>query len=356
MMGLGLGAIAFIFLLWDTPRLLTLPYFWFGIVLGSLPLSLWYSAQWFHYGDLLSRNLVNQSFQRIWTGVEQNQNPPWFYLLEMVKYGMPWILFLPLGGRLAWVNRNLSWAKLAIAWAGVYFVLISVMVTKLPWYILPLYPALALLAGAQLATFWRGGRHDAIKQFWVKRYSPVWVGWFVGLGLAAGVGIVYFQWMSGGSELDVQWVLAAFGLTMLATATLMARQNPQFVAVLLWGTYLSLMLFVTSNNWVWELAEHYPVKPVSAIIQRHVPMGQKVYTSAVDSRPSLSFYSEREVVPRSEAQIKKLWKGEVPPFLLLDDGAILSETAKPNTSLKLKKTEVLGRAEGWILVTKAGKG
>jgi 4-amino-4-deoxy-L-arabinose transferase-like glycosyltransferase len=302
----------------------------------------------------LGNNLVNQSFQRVWTEVEDHHNPPWFYLLEMVKYGVPWILFLPLGGRLAWANRNLSWAKLAIVWAIVYFGIISVMVTKLPWYILPLYPALALIAGAQLATFWRSGRHDGIKQFWGKRYSPLWVGWLAGLGLAAGVGIGYYRWQSGVGELDLQYVLAAFGVTLVATAILMARQNPQFIAVLLWGTYLSLMLLVSSDNWVWELAEHYPVKPVAAIVQRFVPTGQKVYMGAIDARPSLSFYSEREVIPRSEAQIRKLWKREPQPYLLIE-AADLAKMATPHSALKLKNTKRLGQAEGWVLVTKADK-
>jgi 4-amino-4-deoxy-L-arabinose transferase-like glycosyltransferase len=348
MMGVGLGAIAFIFLLWDTPRLLTLPRFWFGIILGSLPLSFWYGAQWIHYGAQLSDNLLNQSLQRVWTGVESNGNPPWFYLLEMLKFGVPWILFLPLSAGLAWQNRNLSWAKLAIVWAVVYFLIISVMVTKLPWYILPLYPALSLLMGAQLATFWRGGRHDGKKQFLSKRYSPVWVGWFLGLGLAAIGGIAFYQWQSGWLELDLQQVLGAFGLTLILTAILMARQNPQFVAVLLWGTYLSLLLFVHSNNWNWELAERYPVQPVAAIVQRFVPVGQKVFTSAAESRPSLSFYSDREVMPQPLEFIQKRWAGKKPTYLLLDGRAI--------AKLKLKNSRVLGRAEGWTLVTKASKG
>lgn len=343
MMSMVMGAIAILFLLWDTPRLLTFPYFWFGIVLGSLPASLWYGAQWFHYGQLLGNNLFDQSFQRIWTDVENNRGAPWYYLLEMLKYGVPWILFLPLGGRLAWANRNLSWAKLAIAWAGVYFVAISLMATKLPWYILPLYPALALLIGAQLAAFWRRGQQAGIPQFATQPYSPVWVGWFAGLALAAIAGVVYFSGQQF-SEFDLQLVLTAFALTMLVTAALMARQNPQFISVLVWGTYLSLLLFMASNNWVWELAEHYPVKPVAALIQRFVPTGESVYTSFPDARPSLSFYSDRPVIPTSQQKLRRIWKKESQPYLLLDNGAI--------ASLKLKENQVLGKSEGWLLVTK----
>jgi 4-amino-4-deoxy-L-arabinose transferase-like glycosyltransferase len=349
MIALLMGAIAIGFLLWDTPRLLTLPYFWFGIVLGSLPASLWYGAQWLHYGtQLLGNNLFNQSFQRIWANVENNQAPPWFYLVELLKYGIPWILFLPLGIRLAWQNRNLSWAKLAIVWASLYFIATSLMVTKLPWYILPLYPALSLLIGAQLATLWRRGRHQSIPQFATQPYSPVWIGWFAGLALAAIGGVAYYSWQSRFVELDLQLALIAFALTLLVTAVLIARQNPQFIAVLLWGTYLSLMLFVSSNNWVWELAEHYPVKPVAAMIQRFVPSRETIYGRFADARPSLSFYSDRPVIPTPDARLRRIWRRNPQPYLLLDQEAI--------EALQLKGDRVLGRAEGWVLVTKQGKG
>jgi len=54
------------------------------------------------------------------------------------------------------------------------------------------------------------------------------------------------------------------------------------------GTYVSLLLLVTSR--VWELAEAHPVKPVAAMIQNGTPVGEKVYTSYPYGRPSLNFY------------------------------------------------------------------
>ncbi|MFM7426742.1 MAG: ArnT family glycosyltransferase, partial [Elainella sp.] len=106
LVALLLGGIALVFLLWDTPRLLKQPYFWLGLGLGSLPALAWYVAQWAYYGEAFwGQNLVEQSLQRIWTDVEDNGAPPWYYLLELLKYGLPWILFLPAGYRLAWENR-----------------------------------------------------------------------------------------------------------------------------------------------------------------------------------------------------------------------------------------------------------
>ena len=148
MLGLLLGAIALVFLFWDTPRLLTSVYMFIGMLIGSAPVAFWYGAQWLHYGyTFTDTGLVGQSLNRIWTPVEDHSGPPWFYLLEILKYTWPWLLFLPQSLWLTWENRNLSWAKLVLVWSSLYLVAISFMSTKLPWYVFPIYPSLALTFG-----------------------------------------------------------------------------------------------------------------------------------------------------------------------------------------------------------------
>ncbi|HEY9642162.1 MAG TPA: glycosyltransferase family 39 protein [Coleofasciculaceae cyanobacterium] len=342
MVGILLGAIVLLFLAWDTPRLLKLPYLWLGLGLGAVPVGLWYGAQWLHYGQLfVGNNLVDQSLQRIWTDVENHGGAPWFYLVELLKYGVPWILFLPLGVRLAWQNRPLSWAKLAIVWSGLYLVAISLMSTKLPWYSLPLYPPLALLTGAAVAELWQQGQHIGVKQFPAPQYARIWPGLFALIAVAGWAGFVYFGWWSVPVQADVQLVLGAIGLTMTAVAILLAQGDSQFLPVLIWGTYVALLLFVASSHWVWELAEAYPVKPVAALTQQ-VPAHSPLYTSYPYHRPSLNFYSDRPILPADAKQLKRLWRREPQPYLLVDAPTLAG----------LKSPDILGTAEGWTLVTK----
>ncbi|HEY9626239.1 MAG TPA: glycosyltransferase family 39 protein [Coleofasciculaceae cyanobacterium] len=341
MMGVLLGAIALLFLAWDTPRLLKSPFLWLALLLGNLPVALWYGAQWLHYGQAFwGNNLVNQSLQRIWTDVEQNGGAPWYYLLEILKYDVPWILFLPLGCKLAWENRSLSWAKLAIVWGSLYLLPVSLMATKLPWYVLPSYPALALLQGAAVSELWQQGKHIGVKQYPAPFYSRIWVGLFSLLASVGWAGVVYFGAVA---QTDVQIVFGAIALTMTGVALLLAQQDAQFLPVLIWGCYMSLLLFVASGHWVWELAEAYPVKPVAALVQQ-VPANEKVYTSYPYNRPSLNFYSDRPIFPADEKRLKQVWRREPEPYLLLDQSAL--------TQLKLKSVQPLGKAAGWTLITK----
>jgi 4-amino-4-deoxy-L-arabinose transferase-like glycosyltransferase len=345
MVGVLLAGIVIAFTAWDTPRLLRLPYLWVGLLLGSVPVALWYVAQWQHYGSsFLGTNLVDQSLQRIWTGVEGNSGPPWYYLLEIVKYAAPWLLFVPLAGKLAWTNRNMSWAKLAIVWGIAYLIAISLMTTKLPWYVLPFYPAFALLVGAQLSELWQRGHRVGILYQPKTPYSFCWAGWFALLAVAGWAGLIYFGWIESPRNPDLAIVLAAVGITMTLAASLVLSQDRQFIVILLWGTYLTFVLFVMSGHWVWELAEAYPVKPVAALIQQHAPTGQTVYTSYAYNRPSLNFYSDRPVLPASTQQLKRRWRRDDRPYLLLDEPTL--------NELNLASVQVKGMAEGWMLVTK----
>ena len=107
MLGLLLAAVGCIFLVWDTPRLLTSGYLWGGLAIGTFPVAAWYFAQWLHYGQyFIHTNLVNESFRRISEPVSNHKGPPWYYLLEILKLASPWQLFWLQGLFWSWENRN----------------------------------------------------------------------------------------------------------------------------------------------------------------------------------------------------------------------------------------------------------
>jgi 4-amino-4-deoxy-L-arabinose transferase-like glycosyltransferase len=341
MVAVLLGSIALLFLAWDTPRLLRQPYLWLGLGLGSLPALGWYLAQWFHYGwPFLSQNLIEQSAQRIWTNVENNGAPPWYYLLELLK-NAPWVIFLPAGCDLAWKNRNWSWAKLALVWAGVYLLAISLMSTKLPWYVVPLLPAVALLVGAQLAEMFQQGHQVGVIQLLPERYAR---GWWISLAVVAIGGWLGAISFIAQAKFDVALVLATIAGALTVSAWLIAQQNSQFIGVLGWGTYLALLILLTSPHWAWELGEAYPVRPVAEMIQQHVPANQPIYTSYAYSRPSLNFYSQHQVHPAPLKELKRRWRRET-PFLLIDQPTL--------AALKIQPQRIVAQTETWLLVTKA---
>jgi 4-amino-4-deoxy-L-arabinose transferase-like glycosyltransferase len=337
--GLLIASIFILFLAWDTPRLLNSQYFWGGLFLGSLPALIWHLAQLIYYrASFIETNLLDQSLHRIWNAVEGHAAPPWYYLLELLKYAWPWLLPCISGLKLAFDNRNWSWAKLVLVWSGVYFVAISLMNTKLPWYIMPVYPALALAGGAQLNELLNVPSRTPIPRFWTTS--------LVLLGSLVSFGCVYFAVFAP----ERPWlilILASLALTCGIAALLIQQRDKQFIAILFWGMYVSILLFVSSPDWLWELNEAYPVKPVAAAIKKHVPVKEKVYTNFSYHRPSLDFYSDRQVQPANLEELKKIWHRSSHPYFLIDKSSL--------PSLQLLSVKRLDSVENWLLVTKNAK-
>ena len=105
---------------------------------------------WFH------RYVVYEHFERFTTAAAHRPGP-WWYFIPIVLLGVfPWTGFLWPGVRRAfrggWAERGKnadSW--FFIVWAGFIFLFFSASQSKLPPYILPVFPALAVLTGRWLA-------------------------------------------------------------------------------------------------------------------------------------------------------------------------------------------------------------
>jgi 4-amino-4-deoxy-L-arabinose transferase-like glycosyltransferase len=356
-MGILLGSIALIFLAWDTPRLFVSPYLWMGISLGSLPIIAWYLAQWLRYGDtFIEVAFLNQSLRRVSTSIDGNSGQPWYYLWEIFKYSMPWLVPMLGGLRLAIARRNWSWAKLVLVWSSLYFVAVSVMATKLPWYILPIYPVLALAAGAKIAAVLNSPSRDKYPRSWGLIFATI----------AIGAAIVFF--FVGWDDRYLGIILICLALTFSFAAFLLQQRDAQFIYLIFWGTYISLILFVASPHWIWELNESYPVKNIASIIKDNTPVDRVIYTTYHYERPSLNFYSDRRILmtpslpfrvssqPKqnlSPLQVRQLWlrnywQKETKPYLLIEQ--------KVWKELKLRDDKVLADMKIdnslWVLLTK----
>ncbi|MDJ0729930.1 MAG: glycosyltransferase family 39 protein [Crocosphaera sp.] len=253
LIGCLLTIVLIIFLAWDTPRLLSSIYFWVGVGLGILPALTWYWMEWLVYGQPFLNDIFFHSFRGGWPHFFISLT---YYPLALIKYSWPWLIFAVYGGRLAWKSLNWGWAKLIIVWGGCYGAIICVLPLDTMSYLLPLYPALALAGGVMFHEV--NNRPDDIP------YPHAWS--VILLSLSGVVSIISlciflhfpfdFILLSYGSDftplsyrLFLILTLMAIALTWAVTATLILRRNPQFIAVLLWGMYVSLLLVISSPYW-----------------------------------------------------------------------------------------------------------
>lgn len=344
-MGFCLAAIALtkgvlVFALWGIAGLYILldrqwhvlqnPYTWLGVAIAMGLVLGWYSLQWQRYGEVFIQvHLGTQNFARLSTAVEGNGGPPWYYLLEILKYTFPWLLFWPPSLGLAWQQRQTSRGVLILTGTILFLGTISAMGTKLPWYVMPLYPFMALAVGWQLSQWCdRVGRY------------PYRLRWFFGFLAIVGLGgVVYFAL----SDPQMPLILLAIclAITMAGVTWQLRRRDPLFIRTLIAGIYGCLMLLMLSQSWIWELNEAFPVVEVGNLIRTHTPANQTVYTSFAYNRPSLDFYSDRHVFPiHNPAQLAQF--RQAGHYLLLDPGML--------KTMGIAEDTIVGTAEGFSLV------
>jgi 4-amino-4-deoxy-L-arabinose transferase len=120
----------------------------------GIPLALAIALPWYAYAvvktpGLLAYFLGGQTVSRL-SESGMGHSRPWFYFLWVFPaLGLPWVLFAP-GGWKKIVGEKRSLATFLAFWSLVPPVFFSLPSTKLPLYVLPAYPALALLAARAL--------------------------------------------------------------------------------------------------------------------------------------------------------------------------------------------------------------
>lgn len=120
-----------------------------------------------------------QIIGRVFLGVSKAQ-PPWYYLFNVPAGMLPWTLFLPWILPWIWRRRHESDAmRLLLAWTIPAFIFFSISVGKRGVYLLPIYPALAMLTARAVPDLMAS---DHV--LWRKRTACVWGIALIALGIA----------------------------------------------------------------------------------------------------------------------------------------------------------------------------
>lgn len=101
-------------------------------------------------GAFISDSLGHDFFGKLIGAQEAHGAPPLFYLALLTMSFWPGSLFLGPAIAWAWQQRRAEAERFLIAWAIPFWIVIELVPTKLPNYVLPIYPALALMIGRAL--------------------------------------------------------------------------------------------------------------------------------------------------------------------------------------------------------------
>jgi 4-amino-4-deoxy-L-arabinose transferase-like glycosyltransferase len=147
----------------------------------------WFIAIVTKSGDsFFAESLGRDLFAKIGSGQESHGAPPGTYLLLFWVTFFPGAMLLPLAAPAVWRARGEPGARFLLAWTVPAWIVLEIVVTKLPHYVLPLYPAIAILIAGTV------DNGLLTRQRWLVR-APAW--WFIFSVIGAVATVVLHIWV-----------------------------------------------------------------------------------------------------------------------------------------------------------------
>jgi len=165
------GMVIFFFLLLGNRwRLLRKLYPIPGALLFFAVVLPWYLQAEAHNPGYLSYYIWQEHFGRYTTG-QFDRTESWYYFMLVLLVGFfPWTFLLPQVAKDCWKNRSDEKTLFVVLWIVLPFLFFSVSHSKLPHYILPVFPPLAIITGAMLVRPYRqsaGKLRSALALTWL---------------------------------------------------------------------------------------------------------------------------------------------------------------------------------------------
>ncbi|MBO9539560.1 glycosyltransferase family 39 protein [bacterium] len=313
---------------WSSPWLLL------GIALGAACVAPWYAAQWTRYGmEFVQNHLGVHVLGRASSAMDGHRGGPWFYLVQLAAQLHPWFFALVPAALYAWRRRESTAIRLAVCWGGGVFVAFSLAATKLPWYVVPMYPGLALLIGGYLD-------HLLARKVPARALGRAWQGLGTLLLIA---GIPYLLLSPTPGDRGYVFGVAVLGLGLLLGGARLSgprfQQGPWLVVA---SAYLAFLALIPANL-QWETRFSPDLHPFAAVAAEHVPATRGINYLGATTRPSFVYYLDRSERLVTADVLAAAWAPGETALLREDEWAALAP--------RLAGAQVSASASGMVFVT-----
>ena len=252
---------------------------WFVLVIKANP-------------EFFQRFFIYEHFERFTTKVH-GRYQPWYYFVPILLLGMlPWTALMFDALARAWRGsvqkaKSFSPDRFLLVWVVFVYVFFSISDSKLPSYLLPMFPSLALLMGKQLAEM--TGR----RLFWLTVPSLIVVAIILGI-------IPFAARMSADTPLQLQmytdysvWLVVAASIWLIGVGGalwLLRSENKMVAVIVLAFTSLLFSQLATSgyNTIARERSSYILADAIKPLIKPDVP-----FYSVFCYEQTLPFYLKR---------------------------------------------------------------
>lgn len=255
----------------------------------AVPWYVW--VGWRTDGAWIAGFLGKHNVNRFVQPLEGHSGPIFYYVIAVMIGFFPWSIFLPVAGSqlIRRLRNSETWTAgdlFCASWAVVYIGFFSLASTKLPSYVLPAYPAVALIT-ARWVTQWLA--NPGILAAWNRRWAFLNLA-IIGILFLIGVPLATVRFLPG------QWSLGWAGLILIlgGVAACVAAERQQFsraiqtfgVASTLFTTCLFGIVAVQVN----------PHQTSANLMSRIFSQTPQAHIATFDYfEPSLAYYAGRPV-------------------------------------------------------------
>ncbi|REJ68996.1 MAG: glycosyltransferase family 39 protein [Planctomycetota bacterium] len=260
------------------------------------------------------------NLERFSAPMEGHSGPPFYHLISIAVCFFPASVFLMpmiLNTVRQMRTSSVAFAGLvfAVSWIAVYVVFFSLAGTKLPSYVTPTYPALAVLTGHFIERWTKAPAE--ISRLW-QRIALVVFG-LVGIGMMFGLAALAAEYLPG-----EQWLAAVGGIPLLGAIVAMIaseRGQPRRAAV----AFVSFAALFSTTLFGWAVLRvdrFQNAEPLASAVFEHAE-GPAALAGYRFFRPSWVYYARQPIahIATEDADAVRAHFGASRNAFLITDGS-----------------------------------
>lgn len=235
---------------------------------------------------------VHEHFERFLTKAHRREQAWWFFLPILVAGFLPWMLALVPAALDGWRHERegtqFRWRRFALLWSAFVLVFFSASGSKLPAYILPIFPVFALVLGDWLA-------RAPPERLW-KAVLAAAVLVAVGIAIAWGApGRAGNAWTRELYAAARPWIIAGMAVLALglAAGAFRLRAGAKWKAIIV-IVVASIVFIDFVEDGYEELAPRQSGQQVAALMKERLAPGTRVYSVGYYDQ-TIPFYLGRTV-------------------------------------------------------------
>ncbi len=193
-------------------------------------------------------------------------------------------MFAALAVPFVWARRREPAVRFCLCWIAPTWIVFELVVTKLPHYVLPIYPAIACLAAAGLLA-----RPTAGVGRWAARLTGAFAVLWLVIGLVLACGLPVVTWVLE-RRIDVVGVLTALAAVPLLGATLLLLHRDRPIGAVVCAGAAALAVFVSAYAYQLPRLQTIWMSPrIAEAVARARPCPQTTLATVPYVEPSLVF-------------------------------------------------------------------